>query len=85
MQKATAMFVGLDDHKGRIAAAYAPREREAEAVFVGQSGTRLCDIDKLVRRLRPKASTLVSVCEVGWMRDTTRKPSRAQPSLDAQR
>ena len=34
-------------------------------VFLGQIGTRQCDIDKLVRRLQSKASTLVFVYEPG--------------------
>ena len=49
MQKATTMFVGLDVHKDQIAVAYTSSDPGSEVVFVGQIGTRQCDIDKLVR------------------------------------
>ncbi len=49
MQKTTTMFVGLDVHKDQIAVAYAASDRSGEVVFLGQIGTRQCDIDKLVR------------------------------------
>ena len=65
MQKATTMFVGLDVHKDQSAVAYAASDPGSEVVFVGQIGTCQCDIDKLVRRLQSKASTLAFVYEAG--------------------
>jgi hypothetical protein len=59
------MFVGLDVHKDQIAVAYTASDPGREVVFVGQIGTRPCDIGKLVRRLQSKASTLVFVYEAG--------------------
>ena len=65
MQKASTRLVGLDVHKDQIAVAHAASDRGGEVVFAGQIGTRQCDIDKLVRRLQFKASTLVFVYEAG--------------------
>ncbi|NJN63762.1 MAG: IS110 family transposase [Acidobacteria bacterium] len=65
MGEATTLYVGLDVHKDSIAVAYAAEERSAEVVYVGPIGTRQCDIDKLVRRLRSKASELVFAYEAG--------------------
>ena len=65
MGEDTTLFVGLDVHKDSIAVAYAAEERGAEVVFVGQIGTRQCDLDKLVRRLRSKAARLVFAYEAG--------------------
>ena len=65
MKEATTLFVGLDVHKDSIAVAHAGEDRGAEVVFVGQIGTRQCDIDKLLRRLQSKASRLVCAYEAG--------------------
>jgi transposase len=65
MGEDTTLFVGLDVHKDSIAVAYAAEERGAEVVFLGQIGTRQCDLDKLVRRLRSKAARLVFAYEAG--------------------
>jgi transposase len=40
-------------------------EREAEGVSLGTSGTRQCDLDKLVRKLQAKGKTLPFVYEAG--------------------
>ncbi|MGH6692687.1 MAG: hypothetical protein ACREF4_18620, partial [Gammaproteobacteria bacterium] len=55
----TTLFVGLDVHKDKIAVATCGAARSHEPVFVGPIGTRVGDIDKLVRRLQSKASRLV--------------------------
>jgi len=65
MAQASTLFVGLDVHKETIAVAYGAEEREAEVVFLGTSGTRQCDIDKLIRKLQAKGKTLPFVYEAG--------------------
>lgn len=65
MSKTTPVFVGLDVHKETISVAYAAGESAAPAQFVGEIGTRQCDIDKLVRRLRGRSSELVFAYEAG--------------------
>src|SRR5438552_2759865 len=72
------LFVGLDVHKDTIAVAYAPDDRGADVVSLGIIGTRQCDIDKLIRRLKSKGAELVFVYEAGpcgyWLyRYLTRK------------
>ncbi len=53
------LYVGLDVHKDSIAVAYAPEDRGAEVVSLGAIGTRQCDIDTLIRKLRSKGATVV--------------------------
>ena len=65
MNEPTTLFVGLDVHKDSIAVAYAEAGRLDPPSFVGSIGTRQADIDKLVRRLRSKASQLVFAYEAG--------------------
>ena len=55
----TPVFVGLDVHKETISVAYAAGGTTEPPQFVGQIGTRQCDIDKLVRRLQTRSSRLV--------------------------
>ena len=59
------LFIGLDVHKDSIAVAYCADERGSQATFLGPIGTRQCDIDKLVRKLKGKARHLVFVYETG--------------------
>jgi len=65
MNHNTTVFVGLDVHKDFIAVAYVPDDREAEIIYLGPIGTKQCDIDKLTRRLQPKASRLIFAYEAG--------------------
>jgi transposase len=65
MAQASTLFIGLDVHKETIAVAYVAEEREAEVVFLGTSGTRQCDIDKVIRKLQAKGKTLHFVYEAG--------------------
>ncbi len=65
MNHSTTLFVGLDVHRDFISVAYAPDDREAEITYLGPIGTRESDIEKLVRRLKPKASRLVFAYEAG--------------------
>jgi hypothetical protein len=49
-ESSKTLHVGLDVHKDSIAVAYAPEDRGAEVVPLGEIGTRQSDIDKLVGR-----------------------------------
>ena len=65
MAEGSILFIGLDVHKESIAVAYGSGKREAEVMFLGTSGTRQCDIDKLVRKRQAKGKTLHFVYEAG--------------------
>jgi hypothetical protein len=56
MNHTTTLFVGLDVHRDFISVACVPDDRDAEVTYLGPIGTRQSDIDKLIGRLRPKAS-----------------------------
>jgi len=53
MNYSNTLFVGLDVHKEAIAVAYVAEAPGAEVLSLGSIGTRQCDIDKLVRKLKP--------------------------------
>jgi len=65
MNYSNTLFVGLDVHKEAIAVAYVAEAPGAEVLSLGSIGTRQCDIDKLVRKLKGKASKLFFVYEAG--------------------
>ena len=65
MPKTTPVFVGLDVHKETISVAHAAGGAATPPHFVGQIGTRHCDIDKLVRRLKSLSPRLVFAYEAG--------------------
>lgn len=65
MNHSTTLFVGLDVHKEHIAVAYVSDEPQAETTYVGPIGPRTADIDKLIRRLRSKASQIIFTYEAG--------------------
>ena len=65
MPEITPVFVGLDVHKDTISVAYAAGGESDPPHFVGQVGTRPCDIDKLVRRLQARSPHLVFAYEAG--------------------
>ena len=65
MSEPTTLFIGLDVHKDSIAVAHAEAHRADPPHYVGAIGTRQADIDKLIRRLQAKASTLVFAYEAG--------------------
>src|SRR3989442_15186210 len=80
MKNGSTLRVGLDVHKESIAVAYAGDEG-TEAVYVGEIGTRQCDIDAVIRKLQSKGAELVFVYEAGpwgdWVyRDLTGKGVR---------
>jgi transposase len=57
------LYVGLDVHKDSIAVAYVATEHGAEVVYLGTSGTRHGDSDKLIRNMPAKAKPLIFVYE----------------------
>lgn len=65
MAQSTPIFVGLDVHKDSISVACAAAGETAAPHFVGQIGSRQCDIDKLIRRLRSRSQRLVFAYEAG--------------------
>ena len=65
MAKTTPLFVGLDVHKDTISVAHAAGGEATPPHFVGQIGTRQCDVDKLVRRLKSLSPRLVFAYEAG--------------------
>src|SRR2546426_2859417 len=77
MKNGSTLRVGLDVHKESIAVAYAG-EAGTDPVYVGEIGTRQCDIDAVIRKLQSKGAELVFVYEAGpcgyWLyRYLTRK------------
>lgn len=65
MQQPTTLFVGLDVHKDSISVAYAAGGDSEPPRFLGPIGTRQADLDKLIRRLQSKASSLQFAYEAG--------------------
>jgi hypothetical protein len=65
MNHSTTIFVGLDVHKDFISVAYVPDDRNTDIIYVGPIGTRQSDIDKLIGRLKPKASRFIFAYEAG--------------------
>src|SRR2546430_729869 len=65
MSQSNTLYVGMDVHKESIAVAYVAQDHGAEAISLGTSGTRQCDIDKLLRQLQSKSKPLVFVYEAG--------------------
>jgi transposase len=65
MAQPTPLFVGLDVHKDSISVAFAAGGDTAPPHFLGQIGSRQCDMDKLVRRLQSRSRALVFAYEAG--------------------
>lgn len=65
MPKTTTLFIGLDVHKDSITVAYASDGFDTEPTLLGAIGTRHCDTDALIRKLKSKAANLVFVYEAG--------------------
>ncbi len=64
-QSTTKLFVSLNVHKDSIAVTYAPEKRGTGVVSLGTTGTRQCDIDKLLRKLVSRCNNLVFVYAEG--------------------
>ena len=65
MAQSSTLDMGLDVHQASIAVAYAATDSGANVVSLGSSGTRQCDIAKLVRQRPAKAQRLVLVDAAG--------------------
>jgi transposase len=65
MDQPTTFFVGLDVHKDSISVAYAAGGSPEPAQFLGPIGTRQCDLEQLIRRLRSKSPRLIFAYEAG--------------------
>ena len=65
MAQGSALCIGLEVHQETLAVASGAEERETEVVFLGTSGTRQCDIDKLIRKVQSQGKTLHLVYEAG--------------------
>ena len=65
MPQSSTLYVGRDVHKESIAVAYVAQDHGAEVLSLGTTGTRQCDIDKLLRQLQAKSQQLVCVYEAG--------------------
>ena len=61
----STLYVGLDVHKETIAVAHVGGERDAAPTWVGQIGSGLGEVDRLVRRLQSKGMSLSFVYEAG--------------------
>src|SRR5437867_13164081 len=64
MENGSTLRVGLDVHKESIAVAYAGKDG-TEPVYVGEIGTRQCDVDAVSRKLQSKGTELMFVYEAG--------------------
>jgi len=86
-ESSRTLYVGLDVHKDAIAVAYAPDDRGAEVVSLGAIGTRQCDIDKLIRKLRRRARHWSSSTRPGPAATgcTGTSPGRAWPATSGRR
>ena len=65
MKQSSTLDIGCDVHKESMAVAYVAKEHHTEVISIGNSGTRQCDIDQLIRKMQSKSSHLVFVYEAG--------------------
>ncbi|MGF6938699.1 hypothetical protein OKW41_007861 [Paraburkholderia sp. UCT70] len=63
MEHNSTLYVGLDVHKDSIPIAYATGMSEVE--LFGKVGTMQIDVDRLCKRLQPKAQHICFVYEEG--------------------
>jgi len=78
MSQSSTLFIGMDVHKDSIAVAYVAQAHGAEVTYLGAIGTRLCDIDQLVRKMQSKATQLLFIYDAGpcgyWLYRYLMKP-----------
>jgi hypothetical protein len=71
------LSIGMDVHTDSIAAAYAAKDHDADVADRGTTGTRLCDLEKLIRHMQSKAKRLIFIYEAGscgnWLYRELRK------------
>lgn len=65
MAQGSTLFIGVAVHKESITVAEVTDDREAAVSSLGTLGTRSGDIDKLMRKLPAKGTTLHWVYEAG--------------------
>jgi transposase len=65
MAQNTPLFIGLDVHKDSISVAFAAGGEDTPPLYLGQIGTRQCDIDKLIRKLQSRSPRLLFAYEAG--------------------
>jgi hypothetical protein len=77
MAQSRTLFIGMDVHNDAIAVAYGAQDHGAEVPSLGAMGTRLGDIDQLVRQMPAKATHLICVYAAGpcssWLSRYLRK------------
>jgi hypothetical protein len=59
MAQARTRCIGMDVHQDAIAVAYRAQDHGAEGTYRGAMGTRLCDIEHLVRTMPAQAPPLL--------------------------
>jgi transposase len=65
MRQSCTRYVGVAVHKDSIAVASVAPACSLEVVFLGTMGTRHCDIEHLIRKLRPTSPLLVLAYDAG--------------------
>ena len=65
MAQASTLYVGMEVPKESSAVAYGAQDYGTDVSSLGTSGTRQCDIDKLIRQLQSKSTPLVLVYDAG--------------------
>jgi transposase len=65
MRQSRTRYVGVAVHKDSIAVASVAPARSPEVVFLGTMGTRHCDIEQLIRKLRSTSPPLVLAYDAG--------------------
>jgi len=61
MPQSRTLYIGRDVHKDAIAVASVAQDHGAEVTYLSTIGTRQCDLDHLLRKLKSKAKHLVFV------------------------
>jgi transposase len=65
MHQSRTLSIGWDVHNESIAVAYVAQAHHAAVVFLGNIGTRQCDIDPRIRQMQSTSTHLLFVYEAG--------------------